>query len=51
MKFLASFALSEGRNLSTFGKVLKSLSIPSSNEEPSSFFFFFMNSVRIIRAK
>mmetsp|Transcript_16525 Transcript_16525/g.36615 ORF Transcript_16525/g.36615 Transcript_16525/m.36615 type:complete len:221 (-) Transcript_16525:435-1097(-) len=44
MKERASLALSEGRNLSTLGSVRSSLSMPSSNEEPSSFFFFFMKS-------
>jgi hypothetical protein len=44
MKDLASLALSEGKNFKTFGKVRRSLSIPSSKEDPFSFFFFFMNS-------
>jgi len=44
MKLLASAALSLGRNLSTFGSVLSSLSMPSSKLLPSSFFFFFMKS-------
>jgi hypothetical protein len=44
MKERASFALSDGRYLRTFGNVLNSLSIPSSKEDPFSFFFFFMKS-------
>ena len=36
MKFLASFALSEGRYFSTLGSVRRSLSMPSSKEDPSS---------------
>mmetsp|Transcript_24874 Transcript_24874/g.51405 ORF Transcript_24874/g.51405 Transcript_24874/m.51405 type:complete len:214 (+) Transcript_24874:168-809(+) len=47
MNDLASLALSPGRYLSTFGSVRRSLSMPSSNDEPSCAFFCFMKSATI----
>mmetsp|Transcript_24794 Transcript_24794/g.37897 ORF Transcript_24794/g.37897 Transcript_24794/m.37897 type:complete len:237 (+) Transcript_24794:3521-4231(+) len=44
MKVRASAALSLGKNFNTLGRVRRSLSIPSSKEDPSSCFFFFIKS-------
>ena len=44
MKVRASAALSDGKNLRTFGKVRSNFNMPSSKELPSSCFFFFMKS-------